>query len=171
MELDFTNNYEMWRSYCTRNRLGVTSTISVMEQAQTLNTMVSVVRCTTVLKCAPFALSGPHCKCAATYTEDKCGGPDAHPRHSFTRAPVTLEGPTFLPMASAPMLLSFPGAAAVPAPMQSGAMPPMADLPLLSQSTPYRGAYMASPTWPMYMPSFLPLPQMDRPQIDLNVSY
>ena len=77
----------------------------------------------------------------------------------MTRAPITKEGPTFPPMASTLML--FLGAAGVPAPMQSAAMPPMAPMqsatmttmagaPLLSQNMP--GAYMASAAWPMYMP-------------------
>ena len=71
-----------------------------------------------------------------------------------TRAPISLQGPN---------LGSGGGTSAY--------AEPMADVPLLSQSTLYPGAYIAPSTWPMYMPSFLPLPQMDRPQIDLNVSY
>ena len=42
------------------------------------------------------------------------------------------------------------------------AMPPMAGVPLLSQSIPYPSAYMAPPACPMYMPSYLPRPQMEQ---------
>ena len=73
-------------------------------------------------------------------------------------------------MASAPILLlgapEAQSAAMSPvAPMQSTAMLPMAGALLLSQCTPYPSAYMymASTTLPMYMPSYLPWPQMKQP--------
>ena len=39
------------------------------------------------------------------------------------------------------------------------ALKPMAGLPWSSQPTPYASAFMAPPTWPMYMPSYMPRPQ------------
>ena len=48
------------------------------------------------------------------------------------------------------------------APLQSAALPPMAGAPWLNQSRPYLSAYMALPAWPMYMPSYLPLPQVQQ---------
>ena len=38
----------------------------------------------------------------------------------------------------------------------------MAQAPLLGQSTPYPGAFVASPAWPMFMPSYLPQPQVEQ---------
>ena len=74
---------------------------------------------------------------------------------SRTQAPITLQGPAFLPMASAPVLLL--GALAPPAPMQSAgaplqsaAMHPISGA-LLNQSMPYPSAFMAPPAWPVNM--------------------
>ena len=113
-----------------------------------------------------FAASVPHFRCAASCPEYKCSRADAR---SFlppgTSALITMQGLAFPPMASASML--FQGAA--PAPMQSAsvplhraAMPTMAGVPLLSQSTPHLSAYIAPPAWPMFMPSYLPQPQMEQ---------
>ena len=78
-----------------------------------------------------------------------------------TGAPITMQGPAFLPMAST--LLLFPRVPAVPVLMQSAAMPPMTSSPLtLNQSTPYPSTYLASPAWPMCMPSYLPQPQIQQ---------
>ena len=83
------------------------------------------------------------------------------------RAPITMQGQAFLPMVSMPML--FPGAPVAPAhmkstgaPLQSAAIPPMAGAPWLNQSTLYPSSYMAPPAWPMYMPSYLPQPQVQQ---------
>ena len=60
------------------------------------------------------------------------------------------------------LFLGARGSPAAPVPIQSTAIPPMAGVPLLSQSMPYPSAYMAPPAWPMYMPSYLPRPQMEQ---------
>ena len=87
-----------------------------------------------------------------------------------TKAPITMQGTAFLPNGQRTiLLLGAPEAqsAAMPpvAPMQSAAMLPMAGALLLSQCTPYPSAYMymAPTTLPMYMPSYLPRPQMKQP--------
>ena len=56
---------------------GGTSTISVMEQDPTMNTMVLALQCATVLMCAP---SVPHCIVRCPY---KCSLADACSRHIF----------------------------------------------------------------------------------------
>ena len=72
-----------------------------------------------------------------------------------------MQGPTFTPVASEPMLI--PGAAGAPASIQGMALPPMAVAPMLSQGMPVTGAYMDPPSWPMCMPSFLPQTQVTPP--------
>ena len=78
-----------------------------------------------------------------------------------TRAPIHMQGLTFLLVASAPMLIL--GAAGVPVSIQGVALPPMADAPMLSQGTPFPDAYMAPASWPIYMPSLLSLAQAASP--------
>ena len=72
-----------------------------------------------------------------------------------TQAPITMQGPAFLSIPSAPIM--FPGAQGAPAPMQtagaplqSAAMPPMAGELWPSQATPYPSAFMAPPAWLIY---------------------
>ena len=66
----------------------------------------------------------------------------------------------------------FLGVARATVPKQSAAMLPMARatippigplfrVSLLSHGRPYPDTYMAPPAWPMYMPSYLPRPQME----------
>ena len=38
----------------------------------------------------------------------------------------------------------------------AAALPPMVGAPMLNQGTPFPSAYMAPPSWSMYMPSCLP---------------
>ena len=70
-------------------------------------------------------------------------------------------GPTF----SAPLLAHITSAAAhllVPGssfpPGTLAPIPPMAGGPWPSQAMPYVSAFMAPPSWPVYMPSYMPRP-------------
>ena len=46
-------------------------------------------------------------------------------------------------------------------------LPPLAGAPMLSQGMPFPGAYMAPPSWPMYMHSFL-IPAQAAPPTTLS---
>ena len=143
--------------------VGVTSAILVTEQAPTLNTMVLGVQCATVLTRTPLPLQGTTVSAPLLVQRTSVGVRTMFIPFTVlppvTRAPIPIQGMTFLPVASAPML--FLGVARAPAPNQSAALPPMAGALLLSHCTPYPGLYMAAPAWLMYMPSFLPRPQME----------
>ena len=128
--------------------VGVTSAILVMEQALTMNTIFPVPQCASV-NVRASAASGHHCQCAASWSECKCSHTNACSGHCFTSRNSSTNhnaGPAFPLVASVPVL--FPGV-----------MPPVAGAPWLNQSRPYPSAYMASPAWPVYMPSCLPQPQ------------
>ena len=94
------------------------------------------------LMCVPMPVQGT-----------SLGGPMLVHRTSLG-APMLVQGTGLLPVASVPMLIQRMSGA--PVPMQGTSLPPMAGAPVLCQGTPFPGAYMASPSWPMFMPSLLP---------------
>ena len=85
-------------------------------------------------------------------------------------APLLVPGPSFPPGTCAPISM-FPGAPVVfsGAPGAPGTLSApcrvlghhitaLAGAPWHSQATPYASEFMAPPTWPMYVPSYMPRP-------------
>ena len=91
----------------------VTSAILVKEQVPTMNSMLAAPQCATVLTCVPLKLQGPTVSAllfgqsASIAASMLVVGTVLPPG---TRAPITMQGPAFPPVASVPML--FPGASA-----------------------------------------------------------
>ena len=128
-----------------------------------MNTVVPMPQCALVLTCPHLLLHGPTVTAPLHVQSTGAGAPMLIPGSYLpqgTRAPITVQRQAFPPLASTPML--FHGISAALAPIQSTAMLSKAQAPLLGQSTHYHGAFVASPAWPMFMPSYLPQPQVEQ---------
>ena len=75
----------------------------------------------------------------------------------LTCAPMSFQGPPFPPVASAPMLIQ--GTSGAPVPLLGTSLLPMA----WQSGHAISWCYIASPSWPMYMPNFLPRAQVVPP--------
>ena len=131
--------------------LVVTSSIMVIEQAPTLNTMVPALQCAMVLTCAPLPLHVSTVSAPPVVQSTSAGAPMLIPGTFLpprTPAPITMQVPAFLPMARTPVL---PPVTSAPIHMQgptflgaAAELPPMEGAPMhSSQGTPFPGAYMA----------------------------
>ena len=134
------------------------SAILVLEQALTMDILVSAPQCATMLMCSQAPPLGPTLSALLLVVQStSVAAPLLVPGPSFppgTQAPITMQGLAFSPIPSTPIVFSgAPGpmqSAGVP--LQSAAKPPMAGAPWLSQATPLPSAFMAPASWPMYMP-------------------
>ena len=95
--------------------VGVTFAILVTEQAPSMNTMIPAPQCATLSVCAPLPLQGPTVNAPLLVQSTSVAAPMLSTFLSLgTRAPITMQGLAFPPMASTPVL--FPEAPAAVAP-------------------------------------------------------
>ena len=114
--------------------------------------------------CAPMPIQGTNIGAQILVLSTSVGSPllvQGTVLPPVTSAPMLVQVLQFPPVASAPILIQ--GRSGAPVPIQGTGLPPMAGAPMLSQGTPFPGAYMASPSRPMFMPNFLPGTQVAPP--------